>query len=76
MSEKWIILEKALDDYITDVHERFKVKSDELTDAGLMTGLTKSNFIRELKYLDKNLQSAENYLRHTEKMAGLILNEQ
>jgi hypothetical protein len=76
MSEQWIVLEKALDEYVKDVHERFKAKSDELTDAGLMTGLTKSNFIRELKYLDKNLQSAENYLRHTEKMAGLILNEQ
>ena len=76
MSEQWIVLEKALDDYVKDVHQRFKVKSDELTAAGLMTGLTKSNFIRELKYLDKNLQSADNYLRHTEKMAGLILNEQ
>ena len=76
MTEQWIVLETALDAYVKDVHERFKAKSDELTDAGLMTGLTKSNFIRELKYLDKNLQSAENYLRHTEKMAGLILNEQ
>jgi hypothetical protein len=75
MSEKWIILEKALDEYITDVHERFKVKSDELTDAGLMSASVKNDFIRDVEYLDKNLESAKNYLRLTEAMARLIFHE-
>ena len=76
MSKQWVVLEKALDDYIKDIHLRFKVKSDALTDAGLMSASVKSNFIRDLEYLDENLESANNYLRHTEEMARLIFNEQ
>jgi len=75
MTEQWIVLEKALDDYVKDVHRRFKVKSDELTDAGLMSASVKSDFIRDVEYLDENLESAKNYLRHTEAMARLIFHE-